>query len=634
MVQAKTKAAAGNRRAPSPSRLDKFTLRDSRPLQARPQNAASLRRPLAFAGLLVGATLLLYSPVGTHPFINYDDPDYVVNNSHLQMGITWETLTWALTATEQSNWHPLTWLSHALDCQLFGLNAGGHHWMSLAIHVLNTVILFLLLWRTTGAPGRSLLVAALFALHPLNVESVAWIAERKNVLSTLFFLLTMGAYGWYARNPAVRRYLVVTLLFVLGLASKPMVVTLPFVLLLLDFWPLQRIKNWSTPSPVFAAPQQAVSRLLLEKLPLLALSAGSAAITLVAQGQTVIPTQLLPLGVRLENALYASGMYLLKAVWPVHLSLIYPHPGRTLEIWQPALAALTILAVSLVAWKRRLSEPYLVVGWLWFLGTAVPVIGVVQVGMQVIADRYAYVPLIGVFLIFVWEAGNLADRFGLTLWPRIMAATLVLAGMSFMTWRQIGYWRSDAEVWIHALQVTKDNPVAEHALATNLLESGRYQEGMTHLRKYARLEPLDADAQARVGADSMDHGRLPEAIDNFEAAIRAQAVLAKYGLAAMAPRGLALTYANLGVIHSQLGDETNADADIRKALDTDAPTVEQMISRLSQEVAANPTAPGAYRLGLLLRLTGREPEAQQEFALSVQLDSQSKRPVAEESAKH
>ncbi len=621
----KTKAVAGNRRTPSPSRLDKSSLRESRSLQGTPQNGANLRPPLVFAGLLVVAVLLLYSPIGTHPFINYDDPDYVVNNSHVQMGISWETLTWALTATEQSNWHPLTWLSHALDCQLFGLNAGGHHWTSLVIHVLNTVILFLLLWRATAASGRSLFVAALFALHPLNVESVAWIAERKNVLSTLFFLLAMGAYGWYARNPAVQRYLVVTLLFVLGLASKPMVVTLPFALLLLDFWPLQRIKNWNTPSPVFAVPQQGVSRLILEKLPLLALSAASAAITVVAQGQTVIPTQLLPLGVRLENALYACGMYLFKAAWPVHLALIYPHPGRTLPIWQPAVAGLMIVTVSLMAWKQRRNEPYLLAGWLWFLGTAVPVIGIVQVGMQVIADRYAYVPLIGVFVIFAWEAGNLADRFRFTLWPRMMAATLVLAAMSFTTWRQIRYWSSDAEVWTHALEVTKDNSVAEHALATNLLASGHYEEGMLHLRKYVRLEPLDADAHARVGADSMDHGRLPEAIDDFETAIRAQATLARYGLAAMAPRGLAITYANLGVIHSQLGDEAKANADIRKALDTDAPTVEQMISRLSQLVAAHPTASGAFRLALLLRLTGREPEAEQAFALSERLDSQLKR---------
>src|SRR5579863_3952627 len=319
----RTRSTKGKRDKPEP-----YSIQES----ARP--VPDRGRILAMCFLLAVATLVLYSPTGTHPFVNYDDDDYVVQNSHVTAGLSWDTVTWALTGTEASNWHPLTWLSHALDCQLFGLNPSGHHWMSLVIHALNAVLLFLLLWRATGAQGRSLLVAALFALHPINVESVAWIAERKNVLSTLFFLLTLAVYGWYARKPDVKRYLAVVALFALGLAAKPMVITLPFVLLLLDYWPLERIRGWDAQSlsklkdrkhrqenraeavvsnKVFRAPQFSFSRLVLEKLPLLALCAGSAAITIFAQRTHAIQTfDIYPFAGRIENALHAYACYVWK----------------------------------------------------------------------------------------------------------------------------------------------------------------------------------------------------------------------------------------------------------------------------------------------------------------------------------
>lgn len=617
-MPATTKTRARNK--PGSVRPRPATAKVPASLQSPPDTLVGTGRVWAVCALLAVVTLLIYRPVGAHPFVNYDDPDYVVNNSHVQEGMAWATLTWALTATEQSNWHPLTWLSHALDYQLFALDPAGHHWTNVLIHTLNTLLLFLLLWRITGATGRSLLVGALFALHPLNVESVAWIAERKNVLSTLFFLLTLGAYGWYARKPAVPRYLVVALLFVLGLASKPMVVTLPFVLLLLDFWPLQRIKHWTAPSLAFPVPQQQLPRLVLEKLPLLALSLGSAAITVVAQGQSVIPTMALPIGVRLENAAYAYGMYLLKAVWPVHLALIYPHPGRTLPAWLPALATLTILAMSLVAWTRRLKAPYLAVGWLWFLGTAVPVIGIVQVGMQVIADRYAYVPLIGVFVFLVWAAGDLADRLAVPLLPRVAAAAVILGTLSFITVRQIGYWRSSVDVWTHALAVTEDNSVAENALANALFGLGRYPEGMAHLRNYARLEPLDPFAHARVAADYQDGGHISEAIREFEAAIRAEETLKRHNLPGLQPGVLAITHANLAVAYGQSGDAAKARVNIQRALEIDAPAVDQMINQLAHSVSTQPSAQGYLRLGLLLRQTGRKGEAEEAFAQARKLD--------------
>src|SRR5579863_935339 len=297
----RTRSTKGKRDKPEP-----YSIQES----ARP--VPDRGRILAMCFLLAVATLVLYSPTGTHPFVNYDDDDYVVQNSHVTAGLSWDTVTWALTATEASNWHPLTWLSHALDCQLFGLNPSGHHWMSLVIHALNAVLLFLLLWRATGATGRSLFVAALFALHPLNVESVAWIAERKNVLSTMLFLLTLGAYGWYARRPGLGRYGIVAGLFVLGLMTKPMLVTLPFVLLLIDYWPLQRIERFS-PAVGAGFVSASFSRLILEKLPLLALSVGSAVLTVIAQGSSIAPSERFPLALRLENAACSCVMYLAKA---------------------------------------------------------------------------------------------------------------------------------------------------------------------------------------------------------------------------------------------------------------------------------------------------------------------------------
>jgi tetratricopeptide (TPR) repeat protein len=572
------------------------------------------------SGLLAVTTVLVYARAGGHPFVDYDDQAYVVNNDHVRAGLSWETLSWAVTATEQSNWHPLTWLSHALDCQLFGLNAAGHHWTSILLHALNVALLFLLLARATGALGRSLVVAALFALHPLNVESAAWIAERKNVLSTLLFFLALGAYGWYARQPSVRRYLVVTLLFLLGLAAKPMVITLPFVLLLVDLWPLGRIAGWSHPSTAFPVEQRTLPQLILEKLPLLAVCVASAVITVIAQGASVIPTVALPLAVRLETALYAYTTYLWKMIWPGSLALVYPHPGRSLIWWQPLLGAALITIVSFAAWKQRCTRPYFAAGWLWFLGTLVPVIGIVQVGVQVVADRYAYVPLIGIFVIVVWGAVELADHFRVGVVPRAAFAALIVAVLAFVTWRQIGYWDSTVDLWTHALQVTKDNSIAENGLATVLFRMGRYEEGIVHLRNYARLEPLDPEAHARVGADFQDHGQLDDARREYEAAIRGSEVLRKAGLPSMDTAELAVTYANLGAIYGAVGDRDKARENAQQALRIDAQAVDQMMGQLARAIAARPTAQGCVRLGLLLQQVGLESDAQQAFARALQLD--------------
>lgn len=592
------------------------------------------RLPWILCFLLAVVTIALYSPVGRHPFIAYDDETYVTRNAHVQAGLTWETLKWAVTATEASNWHPLTWLSHALDCERWGLNPAGHHWTNVAIHALNVVLLFLLLWRMTAGLWRSALVAALFAVHPLNVESVAWVAERKNVLSTLFFLLALASYVWYVRKPNVRRYLVLVVLFILGLAAKPMVITLPFVLLLLDYWPLGRIETWGAPSQTLPVPQSRLSQLVVEKLPLLALSVASAAITLVAQRESVIPTQALPIDVRLETSVCAYGTYLWKAIWPARLALIYPHPGRNLPLWHLLLSAFVIVAVLGIAWIQRRTRPYLAVGWLWYLGTAVPVIGIVQVGLQASADRYAYVPLIGVFIAAVWEASALLDRMRLGVALRALAASLVLAAFAFTAWRQIGYWHSTAELWTHALEVTENNSVAERALASWLFASGNYQDGIVHLRNYARLEPLDPSANARVAADYQDRGQLREAVQQYEVALRASAALSAIGQEGLTADILAMTYANLGLVYAQMGEDAKAQASMRKALDTDAGTVGKMVSTMEQYLRQRPSAQGYLRLGILLAETGHGRESQQSFAQAQHLDPSLRLPQLAEVIQH
>jgi hypothetical protein len=581
------------------------------------------RKVLITSALLVVFTLALYSPVGNHPFIDYDDYFYVVENAHVKAGLKWDTLAWAMTSTEESNWHPVTWLSHALDCELYGLNPSGHHWTSVVLHVVNVVLLFLSLQRVTGAFWRSLAVAGLFALHPLNVESVAWVAERKNVLSTLFFLLALCSYGWYARGPKITRYLVVALFFVLGLASKPMVITLPFVLLLIDFWPLRRIKGWSEPASALPTPQQDPSRILLEKLPLLAISVGSAVVTLIAQGQAVVTTRVLPVGVRLRTVPHAYAMYLWKMLWPAKLAPIYPHPGLTLPVWVVIIDATLLTAVSAGIWRLRRRYPYLAVGWAWFLGTAVPVIGIVQVGDQVVADRYAYVPLIGIFIVIAWGATALADRMQVGAPVGVLVGILLLGTISFATWRQISNWSDSITLWQHALKVTTNNAMAEGFLANDLLLQDRPQEAMIHLRNYANLEPLDPLAHVRVAADYQDHGQWPLAIKEYEAAIRGTVVLNRRGFPGLTLQMLAATHANLAVIYSQIGDQRQAQASMTKALATDAPTVDQMMGQLVQSLATNPRALGYLRLGCLLRLVGHEEEAQQAFSWAKRLDPHS-----------
>jgi Flp pilus assembly protein TadD len=579
------------------------------------------KRNVILCLLLVVATLALYNPVNRHPFVNYDDDRYITENPHVHNGLTWRTITWAFTATEQGNWHPLTWLSHALDYQLFHQNPAGHHFTSLLIHAANAVLLFLFLVYATRRLGPSLFVAALFALHPINVESVAWVAERKNVLCTFFFFATLIAYCWYARQPDWRRYLVFAGLFLLGLMSKPMVITLPFVLLLLDYWPLGRIRGGHADAS--AAP---LSKLVVEKLPLIALSAASAVITMQAQraGGAMRSTAQFSLAVRLENAVMAYAMYLWKMIWPSHLSPIYPHPGDSLAGWQVGTSALVLLAMTAVALKFR-ARRYLLTGWLWFLGTLVPVIGLVQVGDQAMADRYAYIPLVGIFIMIAWGIADLADSKQIGLVVRVIPAACVLLALSFATNRQLGYWSSNYDLWTHAVAVTGRNFIAQDNLGGALLWLGKTDEAYLHFQAAAEINPLDPMSRSNLGAYLQEHGHMAEAIEKYNRVIT---LTSDPGL-------LAATYANLGAAYRKLGEDEKARTSYDQALQLNPnqynaylglgellekqSRLDDAISNYSKAVELRPTDTGFLLLGRALERTGRRSEALAAYQAALKL---------------
>jgi protein O-mannosyl-transferase len=475
-------------------------------------------RKLLLGFLVAVITVALYSPVRHYQFVSYDDGLYITDNFHIKYGLTWKSVQWALTAQYADNWHPLTWLSHALDCQLFFLNSGRHHATNLALHAMNAVLLYWILLRATGFTGRSFMVAALFALHPLNVESVAWVSERKNLLSMLFFLLALAAYRWYAQEPRVGRYATVALLFAMGLMAKPQIITLPFVLLLWDYWPLRRMFAGSdgTASQADVIPAKRLSWLVVEKLPLLLLVAASAAITLHAQREAATPY---PFSIRAANAIVSYAWYVRKAFWPSHLALLYPHPSGLPPMWQVLAAVLFLFAVTalVIAARRR---RYLVTGWLWFLGTLVPMIGLVQVGRQAMADRYSYLPSIGLFLMICWGVAEWTEQLHLRLvWLRT-ASVAVLLSLAVVAHRQIGYWKDSYALWSHSLQVTSPNKEAEDNLGVVLLNEGRPKEALPHLEAAAALDPGSPIYNLNLAICEHRLGDLTDALEHYQAVVR------------------------------------------------------------------------------------------------------------------
>ena len=531
--------------------------------------------------LLLLGTLALYYPALQNGFVNYDDPAYVTSNFHVQQGLNSRSVAWAFTSTAEANWHPLTWISHMLDVQLFGLRPAGHHAQSVLWHAVNVVLLFLLLAKATGFVGRSALVAGLFAVHPLNVESVAWVAERKTVLCTFFFLLALGAYGWYVKRPRAVRYLLVALLFALGLMAKPMAIALPFALLLLDFWPLQRF------------PETPISKLALEKIPLLALSAASAAITLYAQraGGAVGSTELLPLAMRVKNAIYSYLIYLERALWPSRLAVFYPHPEDSLALWKVLGAAAVLAAVTALFWHFR-ERRYLLVGWLWFLGTLAPVIGIVQVGRQAWADRYAYLPLWGLFVIGVWLVSEGAARISLSRAAQAAIASGMLLGYSVAAHSQIEYWRDSYRLFAHTIQVTDANPVAEGNLGSALMEMQRPDLAVPHLERAVQLMPTLSTAHYNLGTLLQRQNELDRALQEYQLAL-------KYG---SDEREAAQTHNNLGVLFNQLGRRDEAVAEFTAA------------------IAVNPNEQNSWiGRGMIEREEGKLDAALQDFARAAQV---------------
>jgi tetratricopeptide (TPR) repeat protein len=495
-----------------------------------------MARPRTICLLLALMTVLVYSPVRHAAFLVFDDPDYI-GDSHVQAGLTWPGVKWAFTTWHASNWHPLTWLSHMLDASLFGPNPGAQHLVNVLFHTANALLLFLLLFRATRKLWPAALVAALFAWHPLHVESVAWVSERKDVLSTFFGLLALMAYLRFSefdrqspsskfQVPNSKSWYVWTLvLFALSLMAKPMLVTLPFAMLLLDVWPLERWRPFgaATDGQKNRNTQHATRntlRLLLEKAPFLLLTFASCAVTFLAQrSEAVMSLEQRPLSLRLANALVAYVEYLAKMIWPVNLAVIYPLPNK-IPAWQIAGAAVILMVISGLVWVTRRNKPYLLIGWLWYLGTLVPVIGLVQVGGQALADRYTYVPSIGIFIMVAYGAADLAARFRVPKTATAAVAAVALAANLFATERQLRYWQNSEILFTHTLALTKDNAVAHLNLGVALEQDNLQPEALAEYRKAVEIDPHRVQAHNNLANLLAAMGSRDEALKEYQEALR------------------------------------------------------------------------------------------------------------------
>jgi tetratricopeptide (TPR) repeat protein len=468
---------------------------------------------------LVTATLGVYWQVKNHEFVNFDDKMYVTDNQYVQRGLTIDGLIWSFSLKNKAktHWHPLTWLSHMLDCELYGLRSDMHHMSNVILHIANTLLLFTVLLWMTGAVWRSVFVAAIFALHPINVDSVAWVAQRKNVLSTFFWMLSMLAYVHYLRRPGFYRYGILFLVFALGLMAKPMLVTLPFVFLLLDYWPLARFRYGQLNSKGSIA-----FRIVLEKLPLFILSGATICLSSLAQESygVVVSTQAVPVKLRVANAVVSYVGYIIKMIWPHKLAVFYPYPD-TVSLWQVAGAGLLLICVTVLIMGALKRAPYLGVGWLWYLGTLVPVIGLMQVGLwPAMADRWAYVPLIGLFIIIAWGVPELLAGWRLRGFGLGIVAGVVLLILTANTWIQTRYWTNSVTLFEHAIEVTPKSEVAYYNLGVALAELGRTAEAIDRYSGALRINPKSVKAYNNLGLALEGEGKIGEAIDHYSEALR------------------------------------------------------------------------------------------------------------------
>lgn len=550
--------------------------------RSKKRAASSAAPPLSLHGswpilgvciCLATLTWLVFGQTLHHQFLNYDDGEYVVKNAQVARGLTLEGIVWAFTHVHSSNWHPLTWISHMMDCQLYGLNPGGHHVTNVLLHAATAILLFLVLRLMTGTFWRSVFVAAVFALHPLRVESVAWVAERKDLLSGLFFMLTIWAYVRYARAPwSPFRYALVLLLFAIGLMCKPMLVTVPFVLILLDYWPLNRF-----PPPQDSRGRRPTidRRLILEKLPFLGLSLVSCLITLFAQKSSMAPVAKISLPLRLGNAVVSYTDYLRQMFWPKDLAVLYPWEAARLGLWNILLSGALLAAITVAVFVLR-RRRYLVTGWLWYLVMLGPVIGILQVGNQARADRYTYLPQIGLYLLLAWGAVELCAGWRHRRALLASVASIILVASIFTSRAQAAHWRDSEALWSHALSCTTDNIVAEGNLGEACFAKGKRREAMTYFQNSLRIEPNQASILSCLGVFFLELGQTAESLAHLQRAV------------ALEPN-FADAHFNLGNTYLEIGQAKDALSHYERALGI-APDDTEALNNMSWILATWPDA--------------------------------------------
>ena len=539
----------------------------------------SYRREITVCLLLTAAVIAAYGQMIHHDFINFDDGEYITDNPHVRTGLSKENIVWAFTAFHSNNWHPLTWLSHALDCQLFGLNPGMHHIVNLLLHIANSILLFLLFKIMTGELWQSAFIAALFALHPMHVESVAWASERKDVLGAFFWILTMLAYLRYVRQPKLSRYFLIILLFTAGLMAKPMLVTLPFVLLLTDYWPLKRLII-----------KEKYYSILYEKLPLFFLAAASGIVTIFAQksGGQVRSLDTFPLGIRIGNSLISYIKYILKLIYPQNLAFHYPYPDP-FPVGQAMIAGFVLIALSVSIIRQRQQRPYLLMGWLWYLGTLVPVIGLVQVATQAYSDRYSYIPFIGLSLIIAWGIADLMEK-----WTHRRIILGIASGLLLIIWTvasyiQTSYWKNSIRLFTHTLNVTENNYLAHNSLGAALEEQGRLDEAISNFREALQIKPDGTQAYYNMGVALEKQGKYDDSLKYLSEAVR------------LKPDFVNALY-NLGIALKRRGD------------------IQGAAKYFSQAVRLRPDFADAHNnLGTALSLMGKNDEAIRHYHESIRL---------------
>jgi Tfp pilus assembly protein PilF len=601
--------------------IEAHSTRQGFPHPAQPKD---WRLVVFLAVLLALGTAAIYAPAMRNGFVNLDDPDYVTRNPHVLAGLTWADVRWALGSSyPSSNWHPLTWISHMLDVQLYGKNPSGHHFTSVLLHILGVVLLFLLIEQATGRTLRSAAVAALFAVQPLNVEAVAWISERKSVLCVFFFLLAIGAYGWYAKKPGVGRYLWVVLFFGLGIAAKVMVIPFPFALLLLDYWPLGRLPGTDAegkPRTFFAG----LRALVIEKIPLFVMAAAGGAVTVYVHSREHALTATMPFSWRFKNAIFSYLAYLGKAVWPARLAPYYPHPENTLTWTTTALAGLALAAISLLVWRFR-ERKYLLIGWLWYLGTMLPMIGFIQTGRQAMADRFMHIPMKGLLFAMVWLIGDLAAE---RHWQKeipIAIFLLALAPFAAVTVKQISYWHDSYTLFAHTLEVTKNNGFAENDFGVALMERGEPQLAAQHFVAAVRLSPDLASPHYNVAVLLQKQNRLDDAEHEYRAALALSSDQAE----------IEQSHNNLGILYLGEGKYAAALTELSAAIAIDPDAQNSYIGRGTAEmqmmnvdaaiedfakaaqIAPSPLA--LYWLGRALENKGDTQQAERAYAAALQL---------------